>query len=34
MAEGRWLMVDATVEKLELYGCAGKSRLARAAEGA
>jgi len=27
-------MVDATVEKLELYGCAGKSRLARAAEGA
>jgi ketose-bisphosphate aldolase len=31
MAEGRRLMVDATVEKLELYGCAGKSTLAQAA---
>lgn len=31
MAEGRRLMVEATVSKIELYGCAGKSDLARAA---
>jgi ketose-bisphosphate aldolase len=31
MAEGRRLMVDATVSKIELYGCAGKSVLAQAA---
>lgn len=31
MAEGRSRMVDATVEKLKLYGCAGKSIAAQAA---
>lgn len=31
MAEGRTRMIDATVEKLRLYGCAGKSALSQAA---
>lgn len=31
MAEGRTRMIDATVEKLRLYGCAGKAALSQAA---
>lgn len=31
MTEGRRLMVDATEEKIRLYGCAGKTALAKAA---
>lgn len=31
MAEGRDRMVDATIEKMRLYGCAGKSSLAKVA---
>ena len=30
MAEGRTRMIDATVEKIQLYGCAGKAALAAA----
>jgi fructose-bisphosphate aldolase, class II len=28
MAEGRTRMIKATIEKMELYGCAGKAKAA------